>query len=74
MIGHAWGWLRDTIGAVYELGRLAVLTKFRFRGPYWQWRIETAFGRGYPSSRRETLHRLLEYARWMHRMRRMSRR
>jgi len=74
MIGRFFAWLRDTIGALYELARLAVITRFRFRGPYWRWRFETAFGRGLPASRRELLHRLLDYARWMHRVRRLSRR
>lgn len=74
MIGRLLAWLRDTIGAIYELARLAVITRFRFRGPYWRWRFETAFGRGMPATRRELLRRLLDYARWMHRMRRLSRR
>lgn len=66
-------WLRDAAGGVYELARLAVITRFRFRGKYWQWRYETAFGRGRPKSRREMCKRLFDYARWMRRMRRMSR-
>ncbi len=62
--------LCDTIGGLYQLARLAVITRFRFKGPYWRWRMETAFGRGYPASRRETVRAVLAYARWMHRMRR----
>ncbi|CAG0981971.1 hypothetical protein PHYC_01815 [Phycisphaerales bacterium] len=62
--------LLDTIGGIYQLARLACLTRFRFRGPYWTWRLHTAFGRGYPS-RGEMLHGVLEYGRWMHRTRRM---
>ncbi|MFG0284631.1 MAG: hypothetical protein ACF8R7_09440 [Phycisphaerales bacterium JB039] len=59
----------DTIGGLWELLRLGWLTRFRFRGPYWQWRMHTAFGRGYPP-RRELIASVLEYGRWMRRMRR----
>lgn len=62
-------WLLDTLGGLCQLARLGVLTRFRFRGPYWQWRLHTAFGRGYPP-RRELVRSVLEYGRWMHRMRR----
>ncbi|MCC6660516.1 MAG: hypothetical protein IT437_06475 [Phycisphaerales bacterium] len=61
--------LLDTLGGLYQLARLGVLTRFRFRGPYWQWRLHTAFGRGHPP-RRELVRSVLEYGRWMHRMRR----
>jgi len=60
----------DTIGGVYQLARLGVVTGFRFRGPYWSWRLHTAFGRGTPG-RWEMVTSILEYGRWMHRMRRM---
>ncbi|MEC9373598.1 MAG: hypothetical protein VYC34_07130 [Planctomycetota bacterium] len=56
--------------AVYELIRLGWITRFRFKGPYWRWRMHTAFGRGFPESRWEMLRMLLAYGRWMHRMRR----
>lgn len=64
--------IRDLItlpGALYELGRLGVISGFRFRGPYWQWRLHTAFGKGYPS-RPELIRSVLEYGRWVRRMRR----
>lgn len=64
------GTILETIGGLYQLCRLAALSRFRFRGPYWRWRLHTAFGRGYPASKRELLAGLLDYARWMHRMRR----
>lgn len=60
----------DTIGGLYELSRLAILSRFRFKGPYWQWRMHTAFGRGYPDSRAELFASVLAYGRWMHAMRR----
>jgi hypothetical protein len=63
--------LRDLPGGMYELVRLAIITRLRFRGPYWTWRLHTAFGRGYPASRWELVHSVLEYGIWMRRMRGM---
>ncbi len=65
-------WLLDTIGGIWELARLGWITGFRFRGPYWQWRMHTAFGRGMPATRGELVRSVLAYARWVHRMRRGS--
>jgi len=62
-------WVISTLGGLYELVRLGVLTRFDFGGPYWTWRLHTAFGRGYPESRRELVRSVLQYARWIHRMR-----
>lgn len=59
----------EIAGSAWELVRLGVITRFRFRGPYWQWRLHTAFGRGYPP-RRELIASIIEYARWMRQMRR----
>ncbi len=59
-----------TIGGIYELIRLALITRLRFRGAYWQWRMHTAFGRGYPASRLELVRSVLAYGRWVRRMRR----
>ncbi|MDX2147555.1 MAG: hypothetical protein SFZ23_08540 [Planctomycetota bacterium] len=59
------------IGALYELLRLGVLSRFRFRGPYWQWRLHTAFGRGTPP-RGEMIRAVLRYGRWMRDIRRMG--
>ncbi len=60
----------DTICAIYELARLAIITRFRLKGPYWSWRIETAFGRGLPESKLELLKSLLHYGAWCRRIRR----
>lgn len=60
----------ETLGGLYQLTRLGFITGFRFKGSYWQWRLHTAFGRGYPASRLELLRSILAYGRWMHRMRR----
>jgi len=60
----------DTVGAIYELARLGIITRFRFRGPYWEWRLHTAFGRGYPESRVQLVRAVLDYGRWVRRMRR----
>ena len=60
------------LGGLYELARLGVLTRFRFGGPYWQWRMETAFGSD-PAMRpplSERLHAALAYGRWIYRMKR----
>ena len=62
----------ETLGGLWELMRLAAKTKFRLRGKYWRWRLETAFGRD-PTrlpTRRERRKASLEYARWVRRMRR----
>lgn len=61
--------LLDTLGGLYELLRLGVITRFRFSGPYWQWRLHTAFGRGQPP-RAEMLRSVLDYGRWVYRTRR----
>jgi hypothetical protein len=66
-------WLCDTLGGLWQLFRLGVITGFRFKGAYWQWRLHTAFGRGYPASKRELIHSVLEYGRWVHRMKRLGR-
>ena len=57
-------------GALYELLRLGIITRFDFRGPYWSWRMNTAFGRGPPASRSELIRSILDYARWVRRTRR----
>ncbi len=59
----------DFLGGLYQLLRLGVITRFRFNGPYWEWRNHTAFGRGTPGSRRELIAAVIEYGVWMHRMR-----
>lgn len=64
--------LIETLCGLWELLRLAFKTRFRLRGPYWRWRYETAFGAD-PSKRPTRWRRLgamLDYGRWVHRMRR----
>ncbi len=64
--------LVETIGGVWELGRLASASRFRMRSGYWRWRYETAFGSD-PSARPGAiarLHALLDYGRWVYRMKR----
>lgn len=63
-----WRFL-ETLGGLYELARLAVISKGRFKGDYWQWRLHTAFGRGYPHSRWELIRAVLTYGRWVFRVR-----
>lgn len=60
------------LDSLYQLTRLACLSRGRFRGSYWSWRWYTAFGRGAPASKRELLVAGLRYGRWMGRMRRLG--
>ena len=57
-------------GALYELLRLGLITRFDFKGPYWSWRMKTAFGQAMPVSRVQLIRNILDYARWVRRMRR----
>ena len=63
----------DTIGGIWALAWLGVQSGFRMNGPYWRWRRETAFGSDpeqWPSAR-ERRKTMLEYGRWVFRMRRL---
>ncbi len=64
--------LRDTIGGLWELGRLAAASRFRLSNRYWRWRDETAFGND-PAVRPGSIARwraMLDYGRWVYRMKR----
>jgi hypothetical protein len=61
----------DNLAGVWQLLRLAALSRFRFKGAYWTWRMQTAFGRGMPATRRQLIDSILEYGRWVARMRRL---
>lgn len=56
--------------SLFQLARLGLVTRFAFKGDYWQWRTHTAFGRGAPRSRWVLLRSVLEYGLWVHRIRR----
>jgi hypothetical protein len=62
----------ETLGGLWELLRLALKTRCRLRGKYWRWRHETAFGSDPAKmpSRRDRWRAMLDYGRWVHRMRR----
>ena len=62
--------LLDTLGGIWELMRIAVRSRFRLRSSYWRWRAETAFGADLAQRPpfRERMRALLDYARWVHRM------
>ncbi|HRQ73489.1 MAG TPA: hypothetical protein PLU35_10715 [Phycisphaerales bacterium] len=62
----------ETLGGLYALVRLGFITRFRFGGQYWRWRLHTAFGGGMPESRVESVRAVVRYGRWMHRMRRLG--
>ena len=66
----------ETLGGIWELVRLGAKTRFRLRGKYWRWRMETAFGtqKSKMPPRSERRKAILEYARWVRRMRREMRR
>lgn len=67
--------LADTCRALLALARLGVQTRFRMRGAYWRWRMETAFGND-PARmppRSERIRSIIEYGAWVHRMRAMMR-
>ncbi|MCE2966840.1 MAG: hypothetical protein ACK55O_01185 [Phycisphaerales bacterium] len=66
MIRHAL----DTLGGIWQLARLAIISRGRLGGAYWTWRTHTAFGKGRPPTRREAFAAALGYGRWVHRMRR----
>ncbi|HYE61656.1 MAG TPA: hypothetical protein VD997_06645 [Phycisphaerales bacterium] len=63
--------LLDNLAGLWQLFRLGWISGFRFKGPYWTWRMQTAFGRGMPATKRELIASVLEYGRWMARMRRL---
>ena len=65
--------IRGFFRAIYELLRLGVLSRFRMRSPYWTWRMQTAFGRGMPGSKRELIRGVLGYGLWAGRMRQLGR-
>lgn len=65
MIGRVF----EFVGGLYQLARLGVLSGFNFKSAYWQWRLHTAFGRGYPP-RAEMIRAAIAYGMWMHRLRR----
>ena len=62
--------LFELLGGLWQLTKLAIISKCRFGGAYWKWRRHTAFGRGYPG-RWELVRGVLEYGRWIHRMKRL---
>ena len=66
--------MKYTIDALWQLARLAVLSKFKLRGAYWKWRADTAFGTdvGRMPSRAARLLAVLDYGAWVGRMRRLA--
>ncbi len=64
--------LVEILGGLWELLLLAVRSRFRMRGAYWRWRAETAFGRD-PAAHPpfgKRLRAVLDYGRWVYRMKR----
>lgn len=74
--GSMLGRWRANLSGLACLASMACATRMRFRGAYWSWRRETAFGSDpgrwpKPAARRRAI---LEYARWVASMRRLARR
>lgn len=63
--------LLDTLLGVLDLAWMVLTAKGAWNGRYWRWRRQTAFGRGLPP-RGELIRGLLDYARWVHAMRRWT--
>ncbi len=68
-------WFRRRLVAVLAALRLGLATGFRFRGKYWRWRLETAFGNdpGRMPDARERREAMVDYLVWTHRMRAIMR-
>lgn len=68
-------WLRRRLIAALAAVRLGLATGFRFRGGYWRWRLETAFGNdpGRMPGARERREAMVDYLVWTHRMRALMR-
>ncbi len=67
--------LIETLGGLWELALLAARNGMQLRGPYWRWRYETAFGTDASRRppRREIIRMLLDYGRWVWRMKQARR-
>ncbi|MCA3004795.1 MAG: hypothetical protein LW650_01270 [Planctomycetaceae bacterium] len=64
----------DTFRGALALAGLALRSKLRFSGAYWQWREHTAFGRGTPAGAGfvDRIRYLAHYVRWVGQMRRQA--
>jgi hypothetical protein len=61
----------DTLWAFYELARLFIITGGKLKGAYWTWRWQTALGNNHGKTRTELLRAMIEYGRWVAKMRRI---
>jgi len=61
-----------TVAGLWFLLVILLRSRFRLGGPYWVWRRRTAVGHERRPTR-ETVAGVLEYARWVARMRRIAR-
>jgi len=63
------------VRGLWNLALLGAKTRFRLRGRYWTWRMETAFGadRSKWPSGAERRRAAIEYGAWVGAMRRMAR-
>ena len=65
--------LVHTLDALWQLLRLAVITRGKLGGRYWHWRRETAFGNDVSRmpSRVDRMRATLRFGHWVGRMRRL---
>jgi hypothetical protein len=66
--------VRETLSGLIGLLQLAIATRFRLRGRYWRWRMDTALGtdRTQWPSRAERFRAFLRYGAWTRRMRKAA--
>jgi hypothetical protein len=62
-----------TLRGLALLGLMVARSRFRLGGAYWAWRRETAEGANAGFNAVERWHAVLEYARWLDRMRGIGR-
>ena len=72
--GRVGASIGKTVDALWQLARLAVLSKFKLRGAYWKWRADTAFGTNVKRmpSLAARFGAILEYGAWVGKMRRLA--
>lgn len=66
--------LRNLIPGILGLLHLGFATRFRIRGPYWRWRMETALGADRTAwpSRGDRFRSILAYGAWARRIRKSA--
>jgi len=63
----------ENIAGLWELLTLAARSGFQMRNSYWKWRRETAFG-DFRVGRFDRFRAILDYGKWVHRMKKNTKR